>query len=313
MHRIDADGHVNNQFSEGNAATGQAATRVSAAWLNDLQENVCRAITGAGISLVKGNYNQLAAAIPILAQSILPDFAAPAGYIFGLRQGMATATAVTVAPGAVDINGKYCVLPAAITVEVGVPTVSGLCWRALCVHAPSSGDSLDASCFLTANTAASGVSKVTWGSGGWYLTDAPAYRVIGLYPYISGTVVNYISESGLYWFGSSSSSTVIDTTSPPTTSTAVAIGMPLWPTRMFAIFQIRASGTGPGLRVIINSTHVAGSKVGGTSGDSLTQLATFYSDDGTATVLVDNWLTSGAPEWLLLRVSGVYIPVGLAR
>jgi len=69
MHRIDSTGHVGNLFSEGNAATGQAATRVSAAWLNDLQENVCRAITGAGISLVKGNYNQLTLAIQALAEA----------------------------------------------------------------------------------------------------------------------------------------------------------------------------------------------------------------------------------------------------
>lgn len=64
MHRIDvASATQENQFSEGNPASGTPATVVSAAWLNDIQENVAEAIEGAGIALSKGNSFQLLDAI----------------------------------------------------------------------------------------------------------------------------------------------------------------------------------------------------------------------------------------------------------
>lgn len=63
MHRIDAADHVGNQFSEGDVFGGRAGTKVDAAWLNAVQEELANAIESVGIALVKGNNAQLAAAL----------------------------------------------------------------------------------------------------------------------------------------------------------------------------------------------------------------------------------------------------------
>jgi len=64
MHRIDAAGFAaGNLFTDGNPSTGTPATVVDAAWLNDLQENVCQVIEATGIVLVKGTYGQLLTAL----------------------------------------------------------------------------------------------------------------------------------------------------------------------------------------------------------------------------------------------------------
>ena len=59
MHRIDADGHVANQFSDGDQVLGVPGTKVDAAWLNALQEELVSVIAARGISLVKGSNGQL--------------------------------------------------------------------------------------------------------------------------------------------------------------------------------------------------------------------------------------------------------------
>jgi len=61
MHRIDSpSATVDKKFTNGSPAGGVPATVVTAEWLNDLQENVAKAIEAAGIPLVKGDFNQLA-------------------------------------------------------------------------------------------------------------------------------------------------------------------------------------------------------------------------------------------------------------
>ncbi len=67
MHRIDGPGHVGNHFTAGDPSIGQQATMVTPAWLDDMQENMARAIEQAGIALVKGNANQLYAAMLAIA------------------------------------------------------------------------------------------------------------------------------------------------------------------------------------------------------------------------------------------------------
>jgi len=69
MHRIDGPGAVNNLFSEGDPSVPQMATVVTAPWLNDVQENLTRAIEAAGITPVKGDYDQLRRAILHLSGS----------------------------------------------------------------------------------------------------------------------------------------------------------------------------------------------------------------------------------------------------
>jgi plastocyanin len=63
MHRIDSEGNVNNRFSEGNPSLGIEGTKVTADWLNDVQENIAYTIEAAGLTLEKGNSALLANAI----------------------------------------------------------------------------------------------------------------------------------------------------------------------------------------------------------------------------------------------------------
>ncbi|HEX7821031.1 MAG TPA: hypothetical protein VF463_10480 [Sphingobium sp.] len=69
MHRVDAPGAIAGLFTDGNPAIGQQATQVRAAWLNDLQENVVAVIEAAGITLEKGDANQLLEALAMLRTS----------------------------------------------------------------------------------------------------------------------------------------------------------------------------------------------------------------------------------------------------
>lgn len=62
MHKIDSEGHVSGQFSEGNVSgpTPAPATVISTAWLNDVQNELTSTIEGLGGTLLKGA-NQLLA------------------------------------------------------------------------------------------------------------------------------------------------------------------------------------------------------------------------------------------------------------
>lgn len=67
MHRIDTDGHVANQFSEGDPSVGQPGTKIGATWLTAVQEEIANAIEDAGLVLSKPDNDQLVAAIKLLA------------------------------------------------------------------------------------------------------------------------------------------------------------------------------------------------------------------------------------------------------
>lgn len=71
MHRIDTLGSVEGKFDEGNPATGQRATRISADWMNDVQEAICYVIEQQGIELEKGDETQLRAAILALVSGVI--------------------------------------------------------------------------------------------------------------------------------------------------------------------------------------------------------------------------------------------------
>jgi hypothetical protein len=64
MHRVDADGATAQfRFTNGNPNTGTPATLLEQAWHNDVQEEICTLIEEAGITLVKGDWDQLRRAI----------------------------------------------------------------------------------------------------------------------------------------------------------------------------------------------------------------------------------------------------------
>ncbi len=68
MHRTDAEGHVGNQFSDGDRLLGIPGTVVDAAWLNAVQEEICNLLTQRGVVLAKGTNTQLRDAMkPALA------------------------------------------------------------------------------------------------------------------------------------------------------------------------------------------------------------------------------------------------------
>lgn len=86
MHRIDTPNATpDHRFTEGDPTAPTHATEVSAAFLNDLQENVCQAIEAAGIPLAKGEGGQLAQAILALiaaqAVSVAPASTTEAGIV----------------------------------------------------------------------------------------------------------------------------------------------------------------------------------------------------------------------------------------
>lgn len=53
-------------FTPGNPETGEKGGRVSKAWLDSIQEEVCSVIEAAGIDLDPNQRNQLLQAIPII-------------------------------------------------------------------------------------------------------------------------------------------------------------------------------------------------------------------------------------------------------
>ena len=59
MHRVDADGHVANQFVDGDPEIPQEGTLVAEKWLNAVQEELCNAIEDGGITLDDDDNEQL--------------------------------------------------------------------------------------------------------------------------------------------------------------------------------------------------------------------------------------------------------------
>lgn len=93
MHKIDSDGHLNNQFTNGDPQAGTPATVLDAAWLNAIQTELVNVVEGAGITLEKGTNTQLLAALLALAgggplRISLPGEAQAAADIIGVLAGV---------------------------------------------------------------------------------------------------------------------------------------------------------------------------------------------------------------------------------
>lgn len=70
MHAIDGPGSINGKFTEGNPATGQDATMVTADWLNDFQANLLAVLTEGSIPPTKGRAADLLDAIKAVAGGV---------------------------------------------------------------------------------------------------------------------------------------------------------------------------------------------------------------------------------------------------
>lgn len=63
MKRTDADGSVNNRFSDGDPQTNALATVMESTWANNVQEELCSVIESVGINLDGSVYTQLLSGI----------------------------------------------------------------------------------------------------------------------------------------------------------------------------------------------------------------------------------------------------------
>ncbi|MHC8366307.1 hypothetical protein ACYZT9_10585 [Pseudomonas sp. ZT5P21] len=102
MHRIDGPGAtVDNRFTDGDPIGGVQATVVTDDWANDVQENICKVIEDAGVTLSKGNFSQLKTAIAAMIAAGSLDL------LNTVRTGVASAATVnltTAAPNSRHIN-----------------------------------------------------------------------------------------------------------------------------------------------------------------------------------------------------------------
>ena len=124
MHRIDTSTATpDNKFTEGDPAVPVAATTVSAAWLNAVQEELVAVITGAGLELKKSDNGQLWQAIsqlitnakPGLATKAKPGLVQVGGGLDVTAQGLLSVLTATLAQnGIMRPDGTTC------TVENGV-------------------------------------------------------------------------------------------------------------------------------------------------------------------------------------------------
>ena len=117
MHRIDTSTATpDNKFTEGDPAVPVAATTVSAAWLNAVQEELVAVITGAGLELKKSDNGQLWQAISQLITNAKPGLATKA------KPGLVQVG------GGLDVTpeGLLSVLAASVTQAGIVQLASGL-------------------------------------------------------------------------------------------------------------------------------------------------------------------------------------------
>lgn len=76
MHRTDGAGHVGNRFVAEDLEANRPPTEITAAWMNDIQENIAKAIEAAGLVLVKNDHDQLSLAIGFLSGRVVDTIAA---------------------------------------------------------------------------------------------------------------------------------------------------------------------------------------------------------------------------------------------
>jgi hypothetical protein len=151
MHRVDGAGNVSGAFTEGTPGV-QEATVVTDDWLNDLQENICMAIEGAGMTLTKGDATQLLLAIGALITNVAKTYVAKQTF-----NGAAGDTSGALATTSVPTNFKL--------IWEGSTTASG---KTRLYHAAGAG------VVFTTNAAWNGTNwtpDVTGIASAHYLTD----------------------------------------------------------------------------------------------------------------------------------------------
>ncbi len=143
MHRVDTSGAVAGRFQEGNPAIGQQATRLGAAWLNDMQENIARVIEDAGIDLEKDNYDQLRDAIVAMIAGVVGDGD-------GAVPTTLTVTGAGLATGGGDLTtNRVITVPKALAADVAAGTDDTKAVTPLALAGGIGGKVLAASGYIT--------------------------------------------------------------------------------------------------------------------------------------------------------------------
>jgi hypothetical protein len=124
MHRIDGPGAtVDKKFTEGDPAAGVQATVVTAAWMNDIQENIIAILTAAGVTPTKGRAADLLDSIRGTTPGRLIGVQVfTANGTYTPTPGMVTAVIESQGGGAA---GAGLATPSAGNVSLGAPGTSG--------------------------------------------------------------------------------------------------------------------------------------------------------------------------------------------
>lgn len=126
MHRVDGLDHVGNMFDEGDPMVPREATQVTVDWLNDVQENVARAVEKSGQALVKGSYDQLSKAIG--ARMFCVFRFTTGGALVVLESEGITSVAADLLVGVVDVVFQSPVVgwPAVVAQDLGFYTAAAM-------------------------------------------------------------------------------------------------------------------------------------------------------------------------------------------
>ena len=266
MHRIDADGHVDNQFVDPNPQSGTPPTVVDAAILNAFQEEIAAVVEGAGITLDKAKSAQLLEALAkLLDQGIAGD-----GYYSSATD------AVTFPPFWVVIDGVVYRATANV-----VKTWTGLGsenWYFIYLDKPSSGLILSASEFSMSTE----IPTLDLSKKGRF--NAAGDKCIGAFvTNASSEVIPCVIKNGLWRFVDPES--VISTGSPPGTLTALYPRIP-----DFGETEVELHGEATSI-TLANGDGTAGTTMDGKGplGTKLTNtdLELLYLASGTTTIKQD--------------------------
>ena len=281
MYPIDGPGAVEGQFTEGNPSIGQAATQVSADWLNRIQEELLAIVLAAGITPDSEDNAQVLAAlaefldayvdrttaqtvagiktfsaIPVLPASnpTTDNQAARKAYVDAAmaavtQQHSGIIEGLQLSRGGVNQiqiePGELEVLGKRYylsnPVTITVDTVANFGWGAVRVGLPASGYELTQSRF------ASCTNNIARGhSGAWWHTAFPDdWLIIGLYPFVNNDVIEgFETVGGLYICRRN----MIEDSTPPTKGisdpdpgVSYNIGLPPIGEDVMGFFQVHVS------------------------------------------------------------------------
>jgi len=218
MYKIDSDGHVDNEFADGNPQTATKATIIPAAWLNAVMYELVNVVEKAGLTPNKLDSAQLLAALAKLAGP---------GWIFapgGMRRKPGTTDTFTIQPFGCDINGSPCGLAAALDLT---PTVAVDNIYHLAVEVPSGGLALTADDFsVIAN--GNDVPAYSPTLDYWYMAGGGVgQRCLGwLLTNGSGEIIDFVQRNGVWRYPDAVDGKELEAGSPATSWALLTLTAP---------------------------------------------------------------------------------------